>query len=81
MNWAQFKDSVFNMCRASAVVASLSLTHDVAGWQCRALLLYSVMTNIFVTEFTENISLKLKFLFKCLVNGSQAVGLCSIEFD
>ena len=78
MNWAQFKDSVFHMCHASAVVASWSLTQEVAGWQGRALLLYSIMTNIFVTEFTENISLKLNFLFKCLVNGSQLVGVCSI---
>ena len=48
------------MCRASTVVAPWSLTQEVAGWQGRALLLYSIMTNIFVTDFTENISLKVK---------------------
>ena len=33
MNWAQFKDPVSHMCLAGAVVASWSLTQEVAGWQ------------------------------------------------
>ena len=39
MNWAQFKDPVFRMCLVGAVVASWSLTQQVAGWQVRALLM------------------------------------------
>ena len=31
--WAQFKDPVSHMCLAGTVVASWSLTQDVAGWQ------------------------------------------------
>ena len=31
MNWAQFQDSVSHMCLAGAVVASWSLTEEVAG--------------------------------------------------
>ena len=31
MNWAQFKDPVSHMCLAGTVVASWSLTQDVAG--------------------------------------------------
>ena len=46
MNWAQFKDPVSHMCLAGAVVASWSLTQEVAG-----LSPFTVMTNIFVTEF------------------------------
>ena len=38
------------MCLAGAVVASWSLIQEVAG-----LTPFTVMTNIFVTEFTENI--------------------------
>ena len=50
MNWAQFKDLVSHMCLASNVVASSSLTQEVAvsnPFNC------TVMTNIFVTEFSE----------------------------
>ena len=31
MNWAQFKDPVSHMCLTGDVVASLSLTQEVAG--------------------------------------------------
>ena len=31
MNWAQFKDPVSRMCLAGTVVASWSLTQEVAG--------------------------------------------------
>ena len=48
MNWSQFKDSVSHMCLAGAVVASWSLTQEVAGSSP-----FTVMTNIFVTEFNE----------------------------
>ena len=39
------------MCIAGAVVASWSLTQEVAEWQVT----FTVMTNIFVSEFSENI--------------------------
>ena len=48
MNWAQFKDPVSHMCLAGAVVASWSLTQEVASSNP-----FTVMTNIFVTEFVE----------------------------
>ena len=48
MSWAQFEDPISHMCLASTVVASWSLTQEVAG-----LIPYTVMTNIFVTEFSE----------------------------
>ena len=48
MNWAQFKDSIFHMCPAGAVLSSWSLTQEVAGSSP-----FTVMTNIFVTEFAE----------------------------
>ena len=69
MNWAQFKYPVFHMCLAVAVVASWSLTQEVG------LSPFNVMTNIFVTEFgefSENISGKLKYLFKVDSVTSQA---------
>ena len=31
MNWSQFKDPISHMCLAGAVVASWSLTQEVAG--------------------------------------------------
>ena len=31
MNWAEFKDPVSHMCLAGTVVASWSLTQEVAG--------------------------------------------------
>ena len=48
MNWGQFKDPVSHMCIAGAVVASWSLMQEIAGSSP-----FTVMTNIFVTEFTE----------------------------
>ena len=48
MNWVQFKDPVSDMCLAGTVVASWSLTQEVAGSNH-----FTVMKNIFVTEFTE----------------------------
>ena len=51
MSWAQFKDTVSPMCIAGAVVASWTPTQEVARWQVQVL--FTVMTNIFVTEFSE----------------------------
>ena len=48
MNWSQFKDPVFNMCLAGTVVACWSFTQDMAGSSP-----FTVMTNIFVTEFSK----------------------------
>ena len=48
MNWVQFKDPVSRMCLAGAVAASWPLTQEVAGLNN-----YTVITNIFVTEFSE----------------------------
>ena len=50
MNWSQFKDHVSHMCFSGAAVASWSLTQEVAGSSP-----FTVMTNIFVTEFSEKI--------------------------
>ena len=50
MNWAKFKDPVSHMCLASAVVAPWSLTQEMAG-----LSPFTVITNIFVTEFSVKI--------------------------
>ena len=38
------------MCLAGTVVSAWSLTQEVAGWSP-----FTVMTNIFVTKFAENI--------------------------
>ena len=48
MNWGQFKDYFTQMCLAGTVVASWSLTQEVAGSNP-----FTVITNIFVTEFAE----------------------------
>ena len=48
MNLGQFKDSVFQMCLAGTLITSWSLTQQVAS-----LSPFTVMTNIFVTEFSE----------------------------
>ena len=48
MNWSEFKDLVSHMCLDSTVVASQSLTQEVAGLNS-----FIVITNIFVTEFAE----------------------------
>ena len=62
MNWAQFKDPISHMCLAGTMVASWSLTQEVAWWEVRAL--FTVMTYIIVTELSEiseNIYGKLKY--------------------
>ena len=48
MNWSQFKNPMSHMCFAGDVVASWSLTQEVASSNP-----FTVMTNIFVTEFAE----------------------------
>ena len=48
MNWAQIKGPVSHVCLAGDVVVSWSLTQEVAG-----LSPFTVMTNIFVSEFSE----------------------------
>ena len=45
MNWAQFKDPVSHMCLAGTLVASQSVTQEVAG-----LSPFTVMTNIFTAR-------------------------------
>ena len=47
MNWAQFEDPVSHMCFPGAVVASLSLTQEMA-----VLSPFNVI-NFLVTEFAE----------------------------
>ena len=57
MNWDQFEDPVSHMCLPGTVVASWSLTQEVAGSKH-----FTVMKNIFVAAFSgfsENISGKL----------------------
>ena len=46
MNWGQFKDPACYLCLAGTVVASLP--QEVAGSNP-----FTVITNIFVTEFSE----------------------------
>ena len=48
MNRSQFKDPVSHMCLAGNVVASRSLTQEVAGSSP-----FTVMINIFVSKVTE----------------------------
>ena len=48
MNWVQFKDPVSHMCLAGTVEATWSVTQDVTG-----LSPFTIMTNIFVSEFSE----------------------------
>ena len=48
MNWAKFKDPVSHVCLAGAIVSSWFVTQEVAGSSS-----FTVMTNIFVTEFSE----------------------------
>ena len=48
MNWAQFKDPVSSVCLAGAVVASWSLTQEMASLNP-----FTVMTNIFMSEFDQ----------------------------
>ena len=49
MNWGPFKDLVSHVYLAGTVIASWSLTQEVAGLNPFIV----VMTNIFVTEFSE----------------------------
>ena len=48
MSWSQFKNLFSHMCLADTVVASRSFTQEVSGS-----IPFTVMTNIFVTEFAE----------------------------
>ena len=48
MNWFQFKDPVSHTCLAGAVIASWSLTQEVAD-----LSRFTEKANIFVTESSE----------------------------
>ena len=48
MNFAQFKDPVSHMCLADAVIASWSVTQEVAGSNP-----VNVLSNLSVTEFSE----------------------------
>ena len=48
MNWDSFKDFVSHLCLAGAVVASWSLTQEVAGSNT-----FTIMKSILVTEFGE----------------------------
>ena len=48
MDQGQFKDPVSHICLAGTVVASWSLTQEMSG-----LSPFTVLTNIFVTEFRE----------------------------
>ena len=50
MNKSKFNDLVSHMCLGGLVVASLSLARKVIGSNP-----FTVMTNIFVTEFSGNI--------------------------
>ena len=47
MNWAGFKDPVSHMCLAGTMVASCSLTQEVAGSSP------FTVNKFFVTEFAE----------------------------
>ena len=49
MDSVQFKALVSHMCLVGAVIASWSLTQEMAEWQVRAL----SVTIIFVPEFSE----------------------------
>ena len=48
MNWAQFKDPLSHIFLASVLVAFCSLMQEVVG-----LSPFTVMINIFVTDFAE----------------------------
>ena len=50
MKWAQFKDPISYMYLADAVLAYWSVTQEVVG-----LIPFTVIANIFITEFSENI--------------------------
>ena len=48
MNWAQFKDPLCYLCLLGTVVASWTLTQEVAGWQG-----FDPFYSFFVTELSE----------------------------
>ena len=48
MYWDQIKDPVSHVCLAGAMIAAWSLTQEVTGLNP-----FTVMTNIFVIEFSE----------------------------
>ena len=51
MNWAQFKDPVCYLSLAGAVVASWSLTQEIAGLNsCTEL----ILSNYFIVDLTTN---------------------------
>ena len=60
MNWVQFKESISHMCLAGTEIASWSLEQEVAGSSP-----FTVMTNEFVTEFSEKFR-KISFVLLCL---------------
>ena len=63
MNWAQFKDPVSHISLAGAVIASWR-------WQGGRFMSFSIMTNIFGTEFSEfsqnNNGMPRKIVYKAL---------------
>ena len=69
MNLGQFKDPVHHMCLAGTVVASWSLTREVAG-----LSPFTVMINMLVTEFAEFCKMYLPVRFKLGVSFSPLQG-------
>ena len=59
MNWIQFKDPVSSVCLAGTVVVYWSLTQEMASSSP-----FTVITNIFVTEFVLNLLNSVKHLGK-----------------
>ena len=57
MNRVQYKDTISHMCVTGTVVASWPLTQEVAESSP-----FTVMKYIFVTEFSENIYGKRKYV-------------------
>ena len=51
MNWAKFKDPISHMCLAGAV-GSILVSYTRRGWVAGSSS-FTIMTNIFVTEFSE----------------------------
>ena len=54
MNWTKFQDPVSHMCLAGTVLASWSLTQEVAGSNP-----FNVMTNILALNFLNQMCLVL----------------------
>ena len=76
MNWAQFKDPVSHMCLAGAMVASWSLTQEMAGSNP-----FTVMTNIFVTEFTEISETFRKISFTSILYPINSWKVCQVQHE